>query len=99
MNKSNNYIENKLVLEIIKILKESGDKLTFENFQKIKKLLISKETGNYYKNPMVIIEENKGETIEDTDSGISGYENKVIKNIIEDIKELLDDNFFKFGVF
>ena len=47
---------------------------------------------------MVIIEENKGETKEDTDSGISGYENKVIKNIIDDIKELLDDNFFKFWV-
>ena len=77
-------------------MKKSGEELTFENFKNIKKLLISKETGNYYKNPMVIIEENKGETIEDTDSGISGYENKVIKNIIEDIRELLEDDFFNF---
>ena len=36
INKSNNFIENKLVLEICAILKESGDKLTYENFKNIK---------------------------------------------------------------
>ena len=51
INKSNNFIKNKLVLEICAILKESGDKLTYENFKNIKKLLINKETGNFYKNP------------------------------------------------
>ena len=99
LNKSDNFIENKLVLEICKILKESGEKLTFEGFQKIKKLLISKETSNYYKNPIVIaLGVNKGETIEDIDNVIFGYKNKVIKNIIEDIRELLDDDFFKFEI-
>ena len=39
---------------------------------------------------------NKGETIEDIDNENKGYQNKVIINIIEDIKELLDDDFFKF---
>ena len=65
--------------------------------KKIKKLLISKKTDKYYKNPVVIIsEENKGETIEDIDNENIGYKNKIIKNIIEDIRELLDDDFFKF---
>jgi len=86
INKSNNCVENKLVVEICKILKESRDELTFENFKKIKKLLISKETGNYYKNPIVIVlGVNKGETIENNNM-VFGYKNKVIKNIIEDIK-------------
>ena len=99
INKSDNYVENKLVLEICKILKESGEELTFENFQKIKELLINKETGNFYKNPIVkVLGINKGETFED-DNVIFGYSNIVIKNIIEDIRELLDDDFFKFQVF
>ena len=97
LNNSNNYIENKLVLQICKILKESGEELTFDNFKIVKKLLISKETGKYYKNPVVVISGvNKGETIEDIDNENKGYQNKVIINIIEDIKELLDDDFFKF---
>ena len=80
-------------------MKKSGEELTFENFNKIKKLLISKETSNYYKNPIVIaLGVNKGETIEDIDNVIFGYKNKVIKNIIEDIRELLDDDFFKFEI-
>ena len=77
-------------------MKESGDELSFENFEKIKKLLISKETGNFYINPIVIaLGANKGETIED-DNKIYGYKNEVIKNIIEDIRDLLDNDFFKF---
>ena len=96
---SNNYIENKLVSELCKILKENEGDLTFDNFQKIKKLLISKETGKYYRNPVVIISgENKGETIEDIDNENNGYKNTIIKNIIGDIRELLDDDFFKFEI-
>ena len=99
LNMSKNYLENKLVLEICKILKESGEELTFENFNKIKKLLISKETNKYYKNPMVILSGvNKGETVEDIENENLGYKNKVIMNIIEDIRELLEDDFFKFEV-
>jgi len=99
LNMSKNYLENKLVLEICKILRENKNKLTFENFKDIKKLLISKETGNFYKNPIVIaLGVNKGETIEDTDNVIFGYKNEVIKNIIEDIRELLDDDFFNFEI-
>ena len=49
LRKSDIYVENKLVLEICKILKESGEELTFENFQKIKELLINKKTCFFYK--------------------------------------------------
>ena len=99
LSKSKNHIENKLVSELCKILKENEGDLTFDNFQKIKKLLISKETGKYYKNPVVIISgENKGETIEDIDNENNGYKNIIIKNIIGDIRELLDDDFFKFEI-
>ena len=49
IKKSDNYVENKLVLEISKILKESGEELTFENFQKIKELLINKKTCFFIK--------------------------------------------------
>jgi hypothetical protein len=50
----------------------------------------------FYKNPIVkTLGVNKGETFED-DNVIFGYKNKVIKNIIEDIRELLDDDFFNF---
>ena len=98
LRKSDIYVENKLVLEICKILKESGEELTFENFQKIKELLINKKTCFFYKNPIVkTLGVNKGETFED-DNVIFGYKNKVIMNIIEDIRELLDDDFFKFQV-
>ena len=83
LNKSNDYIENKLVLKICNILKESKGKLKFDDIKKIKKLLISNEAGNYYKKPIVIISgKNKGETIEDIDEVNIGIKNKVIKNII-----------------
>ena len=96
LDESNDYIENKLVSEICKILKESEEKLNLENFKKIKILLTSKETADLYKNPIVTVSgENKGETIED-DNKVFGYTNIVIKNIIEDIRELLDDDFFNF---
>ena len=99
LNKSSNYVENKLVLELCKILKENEGDLSFDNFQKIKKLLISQETGKYYKNPVVIISgKDIGETIEDIDNENNGYKNTIIKNIIEDIRELLDDDFFKFEI-
>ena len=100
LEESNDYIENKLVSEICKILKESEDKLNMENFKNIKKLLISKETDDFYNNPIVIIsEDNKGETVEDIENENNiGYENKVIKIIIGDIGELLNDEFFKFKI-
>ena len=45
---------------------------------------------------MIISGKNKGETIEDINLENLGYENKVIKNIIKDIRELLEDDFFEF---
>ena len=97
LSKSKNYIENKLVSELCKILKENEGDLTFDNFQKIKKLLISKETGKYYRNPIIIISgKDMGETIEDIDNENNGIKNIIIKNIIGDIRELLDDDFFIF---
>ena len=47
---------------------------------------------------MIISGVNIGETIEDIDNENKGYKNKVIKNIIEDIRELLDDDFFKYEI-
>ena len=41
---------------------------------------------------------NKGETVEDVENKNLGYKNIVIKNIIEDIRELLDEDFFKFDI-
>ena len=96
INNTNNIVKNLLVSEICKILEESEDKLNFENFQKIKKLLVSKDTGKYYKHPVVIIEGlDKGITVENIYYEKLGYENKVIINIIKDIRELLEDDFFK----
>ena len=39
-----------------------------------------------------------GETIEYIDNENNGIKNIIIKNIIGDIRELLDDDFFKFEI-
>ena len=97
INKSINYIENKLVFKICEILKNCEEKLNLQNLQEIKELLTSKETGEYYKNPVVISSgPNKGNTIEDFEHENIEYKNLLIKNIIIELGELFGDDFFKF---
>ena len=68
-----------------------------EDFNTIKQLLKNEQTNCYYINPVVKSSGiNKGETIEGNAHNNINYKNIVIKNIINDIKELFDDNFFKF---
>ena len=100
LNRANNYIQNKTVLEICKILKESGKELSFDNCEKIKDLLKSKETGEFFENPVVISSgQNKGETIEDLSYGNKFYKNIIIKNILKDIRDVLKKRFLKFEEF
>ena len=90
-----NFIENKLVSKICEIINNTNDDLTIEDFNKIKDLLKSKQTNNYYINPIVISSgDNAGETIEGNNN--QNYKNTVIIKIINDIKELLQDEFFNF---
>ena len=97
VEQQNNVIENKLVLEICKILKESGKELIFNNYEKIKKLLMSEQTGQLFKNPVVITSGNKiGETVEDINNENTEYKNLIIKNIIKDMNELFLEEFFIF---
>ena len=94
VNKSYDYRQNKLVLELCTILKQSEIELKFDNYEKIRNLLKSKETERFFKNPMVI---SSGETIEVNEDAyeILEYKNLIIINIIEDIRELLEDKFLK----
>ena len=88
---SQELIENKLVLDICKILNENYDNFDKNNFDDIKNLLISKETNKYYENPVV---DKNGETKESkTKDFKEKYRNKVIKDFIEKNMEILDDNF------
>ena len=88
---SQELIENKLVLDICKILNENYDHFDKNNFDDIKNLLISKETNKYYENPVV---DKNGETKESkTKDFKEKYRNKVIKDFIEKNREILDDNF------
>ena len=90
-----NFIENKLVSKICEIINNTNDSFTMEDFNKIKDLLKSKQTNNYYINPIVISSgANAGETIEGNNN--QNYKNTVIIKIINDIKELLQDEFFNF---
>ena len=79
--------ENKLVLSICNILRDSQD-LTFDNFQKIKQLLMI--NNNYYRNPIV---NKSGETEEGSDGHNYIYKNLIVKEIIDEIK-ILDEEFF-----
>ena len=83
---SNDFVENKLVAKICKILNNNKDNLKIEDFNIIKQLLKDEKTGNYYINPIVIPNGiNKGETIEGNNVD-QDYKNIVIKNIIIDMK-------------
>ena len=89
-------VENKLVAKICEILRKNKGKLKMEDINIIKQLLKDEKTGNYYINPIVMPNgTNKGETIEGNDDN-DNYKNIVIKNIISDMKELMEEDFFKY---
>ena len=92
----NEFVENKLVSKIIEILNKKKD---FEmiDFITIKILLKNVKTNNFYDNPVVISNGNNiGETIESNNNDIQNYKNLLIKNIINDLRDLFEDNFFDF---
>ena len=91
-NIGKNYIKNNLVFQICEILKQK-DKLEMNDFIQLKLLLKNKQTGKYFKNPIVI---STGETIEGDYNIHKCYQNKVIFNLINDIGILLEESFFNF---
>ena len=91
------FVKNKLVLKIIEILNKNKD-LQIADFNIIKQLLKNNKTNSYYNNPVVISNGNHiGETIEGDNLDNQNYKNLVIKNIINELKDFFDDNFFKFN--
>ena len=68
---------------------------SMHNFLEMRKLLINPENKKFYSNPVVIKEgDKKGET-EEGIGFIAEYSNKVVLNIIEENKEILNDRFFE----
>ena len=62
-----------------------------EKFKEIKKLLIYQ--GKYYENPVVFkTGKYKGETVDNDDK--KEYKNKIIKQIINEIRDFLEDEYF-----
>jgi len=95
IDKKKDYVENKLIFKICEIIRKNGESLNMDDFNIIKKLL-KNERNDYYKNPVVISTgNNKGETKEGNDDD-ENYKNLAISNIINGIRELLEDDFFKF---
>ena len=95
--RDDDIIENKLVFKICQILSKNKDFLEMEDFKIIKQLLKDEIRNDYYINPVVISEGDKiGDTMEGNDNDYTNYNNTVIKNIITDTRELLEDDFFKF---
>ena len=92
----NEFVENKLVFKIIEILNKNKN-LQMIDFITIKTLLKNAKTNNFYDNPVVISNGNNiGETIEGDDYDIQNYKNLVIKNIINELREFFEDDFFNF---
>ena len=68
------------------------------DFNIIKQLLKNNKTNSYYNNPVVISNGNHtDETIEGDNLDNQNYKNLVIKNIINELKDFFDNNFFKFN--
>ena len=95
--KSQELLENKLVLDICEVIKLNND-FSLKLFKEIKQLLISKSTQKLYENPYVVSEgNNKGNTKERNNGEHLGkYPNLVIRNMIQQNLEIFDDNFLKF---
>ncbi len=99
--KPEELIKNKLVLDIVEIVKNHEYDFNIQHFKEIKEKLISNKTKKLYENPYVIsIGGNKGDTIEENQDfqNLKKYPNLVIKNIIEHNMEIFDDNLLKFDI-
>ena len=97
-NPSIDLVNNNLVNKICKILKENKNIFSMEHFYIVKQLLTNEQTNNYYINPVVVsCGNNKGDTVEGRDKN-QNYKNIVIKNIIDDFREMFEDGFFNFEV-
>ena len=95
---SQELIENTLVLDICEKLIQNYDYFNKNIFYDIKNLLKSKETKKFYENPVVI---NNSYNIGRTKEGNiydynEKYQNIVIKNLIEQNREILENNFLIF---
>ena len=89
----NQLIDNILVKDLCIILNQ--EPWSMHNFLEMRKLLINPENKKFYSNPVVIKEgDKKGET-EEGIGFIAEYSNKVVLNIIEENKEILNDRFFE----
>lgn len=90
-------IENKLVLDIIEVIK-LNDEFNIKLFQEIKTLLKSKSTKKIYEYPYVIAKgNNRGNTEEKNNFIFSEkYPNLVIMNMIKGNSEIFEDDFLKF---
>ena len=92
-NPNSELIENKLVKRICEKLEDKDKNSCFnmEKFKEIKKLLIYQ--GKYYENPVVFkTGKYKGETVDNDDK--KEYKNKIIKQIINEIRDFLEDEYF-----
>ena len=91
-------IENTLVLDICEKLIQNYDYFNKNIFNEIKSLLKSKETKKFYENPVVINNSySNGKTKEGNIYDYNEkYQNLVIKNLIEQNREILEDNFLVF---
>ena len=90
----NHLVENKLVRDLCEILKFNLNNFEMKSFKEMKNLLINKNTKKFYSNPYVInVGINKGETTDEFVFKNPNYSNRVILNIIEQFKEILDDDF------
>ena len=103
INPNSELIENKLVKTICGILEKKKsdfdknshfDKKSYFNMEKFKEIKESlKYHGKYYENPVVNnTVRNRGETVDDDNK--KEYKNKIIKQIINEIRDFLEDEYF-----
>ena len=86
-------IENKLVRDLCEIFRANYDKFSMEDLLEMRNLLINKNTKKFYINPVIIkFGYKKGET-EESNNKNEEYYNKIILNLIEQNKDILNNEF------
>lgn len=90
--KINQLVLNKKILELLELSQNYADNFDDIACQKLKEIL-KDENGRYYTNPIVVSSgTNIGNTIEGNSSN-KNYKNLIIKALIDEVRELLDENF------
>ena len=80
---------NKKVLDLVELYNDKKDNFDEETCSRLKFLLKNEKTNKYYENPTVLSSgENIGITIEEKSNK---YKNIIIKSLIEDLKDILDE--------